>query len=139
MNYICGYISPYTIHKQDELQPRQKELKRDLPSFSVREYNQVIKRGCNIAATARLSNNVYLGENSTVGQNSTLSRSVILKNCKILPNVILENCIVLEGCEIKSNGAKYQYCKFENICNTLKVTSFKNDIIETFENFLMER
>jgi hypothetical protein len=61
MNYICGYISPFTIHKQEELQPRQKELRKDLPSFSIRQYNQVVKRGCKIASTSRLSNNIYLG------------------------------------------------------------------------------
>ncbi len=95
MNYICGYISPYTIHKQDELQPRQKELKRELPTFSVREYNQVVKMGSKIATSARLSNNIYLGENTTIGENSIISRSIILKYSKILPNVTLENCIVL--------------------------------------------
>lgn len=95
MNYICGYILPYTIYKQEELQPRQKELKKELPSVSIREYNQVVKRGCKIATTARLSNNIYLGENTTIGDKSRISRSIILKNCKILPNVTLENCIVL--------------------------------------------
>jgi NDP-sugar pyrophosphorylase family protein len=95
MNYICGYISPFTVHRQEELQPRQKELRKELAGFSVREYNQVVKRGCKISPSSRLSNNIYLGENTIVGDNARISRSIILKNCKILPNVILENCLVL--------------------------------------------
>lgn len=89
MNYICGYLSPYTIYKQEELQPRQKELKRSLKTFSVREYNKVIKQGCKISPSVRFSNNVYVGEGTTIGENSQISRSIILKNCKIAANVVL--------------------------------------------------
>ncbi len=39
----------------------------------------------------------------------------------------------MEGCEVKSNSIKYEFCKFENVCNTMKITSFKNEIIEKFE------
>lgn len=92
-----------------------------------------------ISPSAKLSNNIFIGSNTSIAENTKIIRSVILKNCKISANTILENCIVMEGCEIKPNNSKYQFCKFENIGNTLKITSFKNDIIEKIEDPLMEK
>lgn len=139
INYITGCLSPFTIHKQDELQPRQRELKRSLTNFSIREFNQIIKQNAKISSSVKLSNNIFIGSNTSIAENTQILRSMILKNSKIGPNTILENCIVMEGCEIKSNNSKYQFCKFENVGNTLKITSFKNDIVEKIEDPLMEK
>lgn len=64
--YVAGCLAPFTIHKKEEMQPRHRELKKQLAHFSIREFNKVIKQNAKIDPSAKLSNNIFIGTNTII-------------------------------------------------------------------------
>jgi len=64
MNFVCGYLSPYTIYADERMGKLNRNGGDHL--FSVRKYNKIFRKGTLVSDSVVLSNNVYIGQNSKI-------------------------------------------------------------------------
>lgn len=64
MNFICGYLYPYSLHSDHRMIKIQRSVE-DKP-FTVKKYNRFFRKGVKVTDTTALSNNIYLGENARI-------------------------------------------------------------------------
>lgn len=133
MNYVCGYLYPYTLYNDERMVKFQKANTDKL--FTVSKYNKIFRKGTKLADSTVLSNNVYIGQSSRVENDCTITKSIIGKNCVVNKKASLKNCIVLDGCNVCENS-HFEYCLIEKVNETIKIHNFKSEIFEEFERFI---
>jgi NDP-sugar pyrophosphorylase family protein len=97
MNFICGYLNPYTIYADEMFAKYQRNGDK---LYTVAKYNKIIRKNTRISDSVTLSNNVYVGQSSRIENNCNIFKSIVGKNCLISKNVTLKNCIILDGCTL---------------------------------------
>jgi NDP-sugar pyrophosphorylase family protein len=123
MNFICGYLNPYTIYNDDRLSKFQKSNMDK--QFTVGRYNKIFRKNTKISDSTVFSNNIYVGQSTKIDNNCNILKSIIGKNCHIGNNVTLKNCIVLDGCKINDNSV-FEHCLIEEVSETIKIHNFKS-------------
>ena len=102
MNYICGYLNPYTIFEEEKLAKLQKiNVDRQ---FTIHNFNKIIKKGVKISPKAALSHNVYIGSGSKLELGVKITKSIIGNNCLLNKSATLNHCVVLDGCSLGENA-----------------------------------
>jgi NDP-sugar pyrophosphorylase family protein len=129
MNFICGYLSPYTVYVDERFAKYQRSSYDKV--YTVAKYNKIIRKNTKIAEDSHLSNNIYVGQFSKIEERCNIEKSIIGKNCIIGKNVALKNCIVLDGCQLAENSS-FEYCLIEKVNETIKIHNFKSDIFEDY-------
>lgn len=64
MNFICGYLSPYTIYADERFAKYQRTNYDKV--YTVAKYNKIIRKNTKIAEDTHLSNNIYIGQLSKI-------------------------------------------------------------------------
>lgn len=102
MNFICGYLTPYTIYADERFSKFQRNSYDKV--YTVAKYNKIIRKNTKITEGSNLSNNIYIGQFTKIEERCNIEKSIIGKNCNIGKNVTLRNCIVLDGCQLAENS-----------------------------------
>lgn len=97
MNFICGYLYPYSLHFDDRMSKIQRNGDK---VFTVANYHKVYRKGAKVAETAKLSNNVYIGQQAQVEAHSHIEKSIVGRNTVVGKNSVLKACIILEGVKV---------------------------------------
>lgn len=106
MNFICGYLYPYSLHFDDRMSKIQRNGDK---VFTVANYHKVYRKGVKVAETSKLSNNVYIGQQAQVEANCLIEKSILGRNAIIGKNSFLKACIILDGVKVPSNS-HFEYC-----------------------------
>jgi NDP-sugar pyrophosphorylase family protein len=101
MNFICGYLYPYSLHTDDRMSKIQRSGDK---VFTVNKYSKIYRKGVKVANTAEVSNNVYLGQQSKVEADCVIDKSTIGKHTIVGKNSTLRHCIILDDVKIAANS-----------------------------------
>lgn len=101
MNFICGYLYPYSLYSDERMGKIQKATDK---VFTVSKYHKVYRKGAKVADSVKLSNNIYIGQNSSIEANCFINKSVIGKNVEIGKRSTLHQCMILDGVKIAENS-----------------------------------
>ena len=63
MNFISGYLFPYSLYGEDRLAKMHRNCDK---LFTSAKYHKIFRKGTKIDRTVKLSNSVYLGQNCVV-------------------------------------------------------------------------
>lgn len=64
MNYICGYLFPYSPYSEDRLSRIQRNGTDKF--FAVSKYHKIYRKAAKVCDSSQLSNNCYIGQNSKI-------------------------------------------------------------------------
>lgn len=97
MNFICGYLYPYSLHFDERMSKIQRNTDK---VFTVANYHKVYRKGAKVAETAKLSNNVYIGQQARIEANCVIEKSIICKNVVIGKGSVLKACVILDDVKV---------------------------------------
>ena len=67
MNFISGYLFPYSLYGEDRLAKIHRNSDR---LFTAANYNKIYRKGVKVDKNVRLSNSIYLGQCCRVEEGS---------------------------------------------------------------------
>jgi len=101
MNYICGYLFPYSFYSEDRLAKMHRNGDK---MFTAAKYHQIFRKGAKVACNVRLSNVVYLGQDSVIEENCSIFKSIIGKDVVVGKNSNIRHCVIMDGVKLAENS-----------------------------------
>ena len=97
MNFISGYMSPYSLYGEDRLAKMHRNCDK---MFTSAKFHKIYRKGVKVHQSAKLSHIVYLGQGANIEEGSLIEKSIIGKEVLVGKNSSIKNCMVLNGVKL---------------------------------------